>query len=191
MSKKSLSGNSALKKTITQLESLVIERQQQVDALCKEQRRLSTYATGVQAIARQAHALLELGKLTRASSNCYACSSSSLRHGSATAPAPGSCMAEADAAAPAEAAASPHWLEQHVMQITQDLDPDGVNGQLPNGGLKLDAAAALPAGEADQLPLGWSPAAAAARAAAGCVLTTSELRQELRDFVLTCAPLLM
>jgi hypothetical protein len=197
-SKKPLSGNSALKKTITDLEGLVIQRQRQVEVLAAEQHRLSTRASMVNLVGRHAMALLQLGSMLKGSSAPDG-SEGGLE-----------CLATADpgtvdcarittsGGGGGGGSVAEKWVRDYVRQMRRDYDAapagDAANCTAPDLLQQSSGSGSgSGVGETDAaVPLGWCPAAAARRAGdAGFEPTTATLRRHLRGFVLTCAPLLM
>jgi len=190
---RSLSGNSALKKTITELENLVIQRQQQLETLSAEQQRLSLRAGVVRLLDRQSNAILECGRLIPSTSEN---SRNSPNSGAAAADA--SCCNTEHSTWPEEAAALGRLQQlQDMQQLMLGLQ-EGValaseellsSGESEDGRQQQRAAGGQQQCPADP-PLGWSPAAMAQQARQ-CDVTTEGLRTQLRSFVLGTAPLLM
>jgi hypothetical protein len=201
---RALSGNSALKKTIAELEGLVIQRRQELDTLSAERSRLHTRSSVVRILDRHAKALLELGSLLRGDGDGYSAGEASSDFadlGGAAAAGPGGVGGSGEGAAAAPDAPQPlaTWLRaQDVRQFSCGLrgisNPDDMpqssDSDRTGSGTSTSTSNAQNGGGPQEPPLGWAPASAAQRAAASD-LTLQGLRQRLKLFVLTSAPLLM
>ncbi|GBF89911.1 hypothetical protein Rsub_02615 [Raphidocelis subcapitata] len=187
---KALSGNSFLKATIAELEGLVIRRKEELSSLSAARARLAMRAAVVHLVDRHSRALLDLGALLkrhRRGGGDGGGDDDANGSGSGDGPALSSGSSTLPSSADDGAAGADGDLEidgappQGGSAYTGDEDPNSSSGS--------DTAAARGAGVAE-LPLGWSPAAVAARAAETDV-SLEGLRKQLREFVLTCAPLLI